>query len=458
MHTMVVKATMIAVLAGAVAACTFDPIGASLRADNDNSPRDAADGADSESGAGDALVSDVLADASASDDATLDAETIDARTDEDSGNSDGPPSMSCGDGKITGNEQCDDGNATSADGCSACLVEPGYVCAREPSRCLLESDTSFVDSSTTACAPGPACGFPASPCCTIESAVAESRPFVFVRRDRVYVESGLSIGAGRVVEIVAEDGAVLEGGAATALEVRQGADVIVRGLHIRGLATAVEIRENGTHASFFDCRIGPSGGFGFDIRNGTTIQLERNVVISNATGGVRIDTDAAAYRIVNNIVVENGAAATEFGGIFLKRYFLESVVANNTVVGNHVGGNAQAGAQGGIRCDAAGVQIVNSIIWNNQLAEGTPSSISAECDVRYSDLGPVSTATTGTNFSLDPLFVPDGSFRISASSPCIDRGDPGGTFRTGGIAPDDDIDGDQRPLLGGVDVGADELR
>ena len=42
----------------------------------------------------------------------------------------------CGDGIITGNEQCDDGNTASGDGCSAtCKVEPGFGCSGAPSVC-----------------------------------------------------------------------------------------------------------------------------------------------------------------------------------------------------------------------------------------------------------------------------------------------------------------------------------
>jgi len=42
----------------------------------------------------------------------------------------------CGDGVISGVEQCDDGNPTSGDGCSAlCQVEPGYNCTGVPSLC-----------------------------------------------------------------------------------------------------------------------------------------------------------------------------------------------------------------------------------------------------------------------------------------------------------------------------------
>lgn len=52
-------------------------------------------------------------------------------------------SATCGDGAIWSGEQCDDGNTTSGDGCSAtCTVETGFACAGQPSSC------------TTACSGG----------------------------------------------------------------------------------------------------------------------------------------------------------------------------------------------------------------------------------------------------------------------------------------------------------------
>ena len=43
---------------------------------------------------------------------------------------------SCGDGLVTGVEQCDDGNSYNNDGCSAvCAIESGYTCFSQPSIC-----------------------------------------------------------------------------------------------------------------------------------------------------------------------------------------------------------------------------------------------------------------------------------------------------------------------------------
>ncbi|MEL6180085.1 MAG: DUF4215 domain-containing protein, partial [Myxococcota bacterium] len=46
----------------------------------------------------------------------------------------------CGDGVLSGVEQCDDGNTTSNDGCSSCRVDPGFACHGEPSVCDEDSD------------------------------------------------------------------------------------------------------------------------------------------------------------------------------------------------------------------------------------------------------------------------------------------------------------------------------
>jgi MYXO-CTERM domain-containing protein len=58
-------------------------------------------------------------------------------------------SPTCGDGRVQGGEECDDRNTTSGDGCSAgCVVEPGFVCSGEPSRCGTCMDTSPMGTDT----------------------------------------------------------------------------------------------------------------------------------------------------------------------------------------------------------------------------------------------------------------------------------------------------------------------
>jgi cysteine-rich repeat protein len=76
----------------------------------------------------------------------------------------------CGDGVRTGNEACDDGNAAASDGCSAaCAVEPGYSCSGAPSTCATacgdgvkagaeacdDGNAAASDGCSTACAVEP---------------------------------------------------------------------------------------------------------------------------------------------------------------------------------------------------------------------------------------------------------------------------------------------------------------
>lgn len=49
------------------------------------------------------------------------------------------PTLTCGDGMQTRNEQCDDGNTASGDGCSnSCRIEPDFVCPRVGAPCVFQ--------------------------------------------------------------------------------------------------------------------------------------------------------------------------------------------------------------------------------------------------------------------------------------------------------------------------------
>ena len=63
-----------------------------------------------------------------------------------------PASRLCGDGKIAGNEQCDDGNDGSGDGCSGtCQLEPGASCTGTPSKCTVAFCGNGVPETGEAC-------------------------------------------------------------------------------------------------------------------------------------------------------------------------------------------------------------------------------------------------------------------------------------------------------------------
>lgn len=66
----------------------------------------------------------------------------------------------CGNGFMEGSEQCDDGNRTNLDGCSsACAIERGYACNGQPSVCATVCGDG-VKAGTERCDDGPLNGTP----------------------------------------------------------------------------------------------------------------------------------------------------------------------------------------------------------------------------------------------------------------------------------------------------------
>ncbi|HOU90570.1 MAG TPA: EGF domain-containing protein, partial [Polyangiaceae bacterium] len=75
-------------------------------------------------------------------------------------------SASCGDGLTTDPEECDDANEQAADGCSTCVLDPGFRCVGTPSVCASvcgdglvvgdedcdDGNSAELDGCTTACA------------------------------------------------------------------------------------------------------------------------------------------------------------------------------------------------------------------------------------------------------------------------------------------------------------------
>ncbi|HEV8324120.1 MAG TPA: DUF4215 domain-containing protein [Myxococcota bacterium] len=82
----------------------------------------------------------------------------------------------CGDGAVGSDEQCDDGDATGGDGCSAlCAVEPGYACAGEPSVCTATGPVcgdGLIDPPEDCDDDGTADGDGCSAVCAVEAGFA----------------------------------------------------------------------------------------------------------------------------------------------------------------------------------------------------------------------------------------------------------------------------------------------
>jgi len=176
------------------------------------------------------------------------------------------------------------------------------------------------------------------------------------------------------------------------------------------------------------------------------------------TGG-GIYCNGISFPTISGNIVRDNAATYSGGGINGGGTLL-----NNTIFGNSAqsGGGIFGPAEvvnctlydnsalmgGGLATVFTPVTLVNSILWSNSASMGP--QIYGIVSVSYSD---VEGGWTGAgNLDADPLFVDPGSgdFHLTWLSPCINRG-------TNEEAPPDDGDGDSRPYMGTVEMGADEF-
>jgi parallel beta-helix repeat protein len=180
---------------------------------------------------------------------------------------------------------------------------------------------------------------------------------------------------------------------------------------------------------------------GFTVTGGTRgvyCEEDSQPVVNNCI--IRNNSGEGIYAELSTVTIKNSIIYGNNEGITLQD--VESTIRNNTIVNN---------TSYGIRVsDGNGPTISNCILWNNG---GDLSG----CSATYSC---IKNGDSGTgNISSYPYFEDyDGNdFHLTWNSPCINRGDPNGTY-TG----ENDIDGENRVadeeyVSDCVDMGADEF-
>jgi uncharacterized repeat protein (TIGR01451 family) len=209
--------------------------------------------------------------------------------------------------------------------------------------------------------------------------------------------------------------------------------------------------------------------------NGGTPILHHNRIFNNQAdtsgGGIYNSTGTlvvSATRVYSNTAGQRGGALASAGGTLLAQ--------NDFIYGNHagdggaiyVGGglatiqfdslyhNTASGVGGGILVAGDTIYINNTIVFSHTGAGiyRSGGTVSHDYNDVYQNSGGdyVGLGAASHDLATDPLFVnaPGGNLHLDLNSPGVDRGDPASTL---GV----DIDGDDRPVNQGFDIGADEL-
>ena len=202
--------------------------------------------------------------------------------------------------------------------------------------------------------------------------------------------------------------------------------------------------------------------------------IERGGKLPNSEGGGLqvLGIQDAVSLTVNNVILQdnwavNGAAIAAEGRVTIR---LVNVVVANNVASNCCGGVYLQGVNGPVRATfknvtvtsnsanfhTGGVLVVsnarlillNSIVWNNNLAEVGRYAGNEVITATYSDVGEILLPGTG-NISAEPLFLDPGGrdYRLRPRSPAVDAGTNAG-------APTTDIRGLARPVDGNGDGAA----
>jgi len=214
--------------------------------------------------------------------------------------------------------------------------------------------------------------------------------------------------------------------------------------------------------------LGYGGGGGLHIENtfDYPVEIDRNRFLYNTAqyGGGLHEVSCYNMRVTNNIFIgNNGSRAGAMGiyNMYQSSGEYQSQFINNTFYNNSAG-NGYGGAITYWADFPSSPVFINCIFWENagpsfweeitNLSNDTVIVFNSDIDIE-SIWGPW---YGKSNFYADPEFDTD-SIHLLKSSPCINKGidtlEISGTFY---YCPDHDIDGDPRPLLDSVDVGADE--
>ncbi len=182
---------------------------------------------------------------------------------------------------------------------------------------------------------------------------------------------------------------------------------------------------------------------GINYENSDCI-ISRNTITDNRSQGWSggINCYGSAGSVVNNVIAKNHAVNCGGGLGFWDN--ATTRLTNNTIVEN-----SAESSGGGVYCYAYGDDSSTATILNCIIRDNTPDELGGDGTIATSYSNITGALDQNNNLDIDPLFVGQGDYNLTADSPCIDQ-----ATLTG--APDTDIHGDSRSLDTAPDIGADE--
>jgi len=208
------------------------------------------------------------------------------------------------------------------------------------------------------------------------------------------------------------------------------------------------------------------GAISIGAPGGSTITLHSNTIADNYSslhgGAIGVyqpsKNGGATINVRNNLIVRNNANYRG-GGLYVGLGCTLKII-NNTIADNFSGGGASAIDIDGTSTSKSKVVGINNICWNKFLSSDVSYEIfGLDFESFHNNLVRGLPSYGENNFSADPKFSPDGTYRLSANSPCIGSGITSATVQNLLLtAPAEDIDGNIRsnPLNSPPDIGASE--
>ena len=170
-----------------------------------------------------------------------------------------------------------------------------------------------------------------------------------------------------------------------------------------------------------------AGGLLVSVEPTNVLSITNNMIIRNTsviTQGSGVNCLQGDCVLINNTIADNDSASKKMSGVYLGNTANSNTLKNNIIVGHKIG---------------------------VELASG--SSASMDYNDYYDNDVDISGASWGAHhFTDDPQFAdrPGDDYHLTSGSPMIDVADAS-------VAPPVDFDGDPRPMINGVDIGADEF-